>query len=161
MRYCKSTTESHPLSLRYPKHLRCINDIIKEEHGTILPFNQEVALNLDKVKEESNETNIKRHKSVDFVFGIKEDNQEFSVLVELKLDCKNPKNLREADLRDKIIDSKTLLFGSGIPIYNEYFFVFNDVFFAKEEFRRVISVKLMSSKGKVVNINELMQNFFV
>ena len=161
MKYCKSTTESHPLSLRYPQHLRRINNIIEEEHGTIFPFNQEVALNLDKVKNESDDTNIKRLKSVDFVFCIKEQSQEFSVLVELKLDCKNPRNLSEGELRDKIKDSKLLLFGSGIAVHSEYIFVFNDVFFAKEEFKRVISAKLMSSKGKVVNISELNQNFFV
>ncbi|MEI8203821.1 MAG: hypothetical protein WCH34_12445 [Bacteroidota bacterium] len=160
MNYCKSTTESHPLTLNYSHHLKNINDIIKEEHGTIFPFKTEVALALDKIKNEASDINIKKHCSVDMVFVIKDKNYTFQVLVELKLDCKRATNLKGSELNDKIRDSKVLLFGSGIPIYNEYCFVFNDELLGKEEMNRILSYKLNHAKGIAMSVNELKQTFF-
>lgn len=158
MKYCQITTASHPLSVRFPQYLEQINNIIISEHGTYQPFNDEVALMLDKVKDDSENKDIKRYKSMDMVLGVKDRTSALSLLVEFKLDCKNAINLSESDCRDKIKHSKILLFGSGIPVHNKYIFVFNDPILQVS--RRIISNKLNNASGEVLSIDELKAEYF-
>src|ERR1039457_5423234 len=153
MKYCQPTTQAHPLAERYPQYLNNINTIIREEGGTNRPFNTEVALKLDKIKECSDDINITHMKSMDMVLGIKDGTNSLSLLVEFKLDCKNARNLKEGELREKIKDSKILLFGSGIPVHNRYVFIFNDELLENES-RRIISYKLTNANGEPLSIDE-------
>jgi len=158
MKYSQLDTESHPLSNSYPQFLSSINSIILQEKGTIQPFQNEVALKFDKIKESSDDKDILCMKSVDMVLVIKENNNLLTLLVEFKLDCKNAVNLSESELRDKIKHSKKLLFGSGIPIHNQYIFVFNDNLLNSS--RRIISLKLSNASGVVLSINDLKALYF-
>jgi len=88
MKYCKKNTEKHPLSINYPQYLNKINDIIKNENGTHQPFNNEVALKLDEIKESSENKDVKNMKFMDMVLGMKDGTTSLSLLVELKLGCK-------------------------------------------------------------------------
>ena len=159
MKYCKHTTESHPLSRSYPQFLNSINSIIKEEHGTHFPFNAEVALELDKIKNSCQDKKMMHNKkSMDMVIGVKDGDNSMTLLVEFKLDCKQAINLKGGDLLDKINDSKLLLFGSGIHVHNEYVFVFNDKLL--NESRRVISSRLTHPNSIVLSIDDLKRKYF-
>ncbi|OFX26535.1 MAG: hypothetical protein A2033_00025 [Bacteroidetes bacterium GWA2_31_9] len=159
MKYCQQTTLSHPLSKRFPQHLSEINLIIREEGGGEYPFNKEVALKLDKVKDSSENPHIKKMKSMDMVLGIKDENNNLSsLIVDFKLDCKNAVNISESDCRDKIKHSKILLFGSGISVYNKYVFIFNNALL--EISRRIISQRLTNASAEVLSINEFKANYF-
>lgn len=158
MKYSQLDTQSHPLSKSYPHFLCSINSIILQEKGTIQPFQNEVALMFDKIKESSGDKDISGMKSMDMVLILKANINLLTLLVEFKLDCKNAVNLSESELRDKIKHSKKLLFGSGIPIHNRYIFVFNDNLLNLS--RRIISSKLHNASGDVLSVNELKAKFF-
>jgi hypothetical protein len=161
MKYCPITTRSHPLSVSFPQYLENINTIIETEGGTLQPFTNEVALLLDKIKDCSDKTLIKGHKSMDMVLGLNDHTHlnPFSLLVDLKLNCKGTKSLSDSDCKDKIRHSRLLLFGSGIPVYHRYVFIFSDKLFINES-RSVISRRLNNPFADVLNINEFKLNYF-
>jgi len=159
MRYNQIATESHPLALRYPKHLQNINAIIVREGGMIQPFTNEVAINLDEAKRNSDNTDVKEMCSMDMLLEISNQNDTvLSLLVEFKLDCKNAQNISEKEYRKKIRHSKILLFGSGIPIHHKYVFIFNDNLLNLS--RRIISQRLTNAFAEVLSIDEFKTNYF-
>ncbi|MFA7360468.1 MAG: hypothetical protein WC139_05465 [Candidatus Kapaibacterium sp.] len=159
MKYCKQSTEEHPLCKMFPSYLESINTIINNEGGTHQPFNDEVALNLDKIKSNSGNTHIKKMKSMDMVICvIDNDDKVHSLLIDYKLNCNGTKSLSDGDCRDKIKHSTIILFGSGIPIYNKYVFIFKDELL--EQSRSIISRVLNNATIEVLNINEFRTNYF-
>ena len=167
MKYCHDTTVNHPLSIRFPQHVDTINNIIaseskKEKEIQPQPFTKEVGLLLDNVKDEvnnsSNDSYLKGMHSVDMVLGMKNDDSKLSLLVEFKLGCNNPINIKEGECRDKINDSKILLFGSGIPIHNKYIFIFN--YKILQEAKRIVSQRLANASGEVLGIEEFKSKYF-
>jgi hypothetical protein len=161
MRYHKKTTISHPLSISHPQHIEQINTIIRNEGGTIFPFtNNEVALNLDKVKKNSTNNDINRMKSMDIVIGLNNTsgNSPLSLLVDFKLNCNGTKSISDGDYKDKIKHSKILLFGSGMPVHNKYVFIFKDSLINQS--RSIISRILNNPLTDVLKINEFKTKYF-
>ena len=167
MKYCQYTTESHPLSKRYPQYIEHINSIILEEtlpenkNKINQPFSHEVALKLDTVKKYSENPDISKLKSMDMVIGLKkEDNILSSLLVDFKLNCKGTKSLTDSECKDKIKDSKVILFGSGLPVYSSYVFIFNNEYLSKNEARNEISRKFNNRTIEVLSIDEFRAKYF-
>jgi len=163
MKYCHQTTTSHSLSARYPQYLEAINKIISNETTAEnllkinAPFNNEVALKLDKVKAE--DENVKDFKSMDIALGMNNGEKKM-LLVDLKLNCNGAKSLSQNDCTNKIRGSKIILFGGGIPVHNTYIYVFNNQYLAKAEARHDISRKLSNRSVEVLSIDELNERYF-
>jgi len=130
MKYCQTTTENHPVS---SKHFSCIENInlllTNEGHiGTAVLFiNDEVVLNLDCVEAiiALNDDDRERNKSMDFSFGIANDDKsiQLMVLAELKLNSLNPNHIRMDHLKEKVAGS-ILALTNSIHIYANYIFIF-------------------------------------
>ena len=123
--YCKTTTESHPLSLKHKDCLKGINEIIFQEGGKKNIFeHHQTALDLDDI-----EVKLKypeRRSTMDMSFGISVDTKNPKmVLVDLKFNHKSAKTLGKYDLESKINGSLDLL-SRDIQILGEYYFIFND-----------------------------------
>lgn len=159
MKYCQRTTLSHPLSIRFPQHIENINAIIKREGGSYLPFNNEIALNLDMVKKNSGNKHIEAMKSMDIVLGIvDEHNTVSSLLVDFKLNCNGTRSLKDGDCKDKIKHSKILLFGSGVSVQCKYIFIFNDNLL--NESRSILIRVLNNPSAEILSVKELKTAYF-
>ena len=88
--------------------LESIREILYSEHyrGRQCPFNEEIALNLDKVEIRLKKGNV-RDKTIDFVVGLEKD---WLLLVEAKLGVENVDNIAKT-ICEKIAYSKALLQG--------------------------------------------------
>jgi hypothetical protein len=130
MKYCKNTTQNHPISL---SHIGCIEDInsllLNEGYDGIegLFVNHEVVLNLDCVEASMalNDGDRERNSSMDFTFGIANDDQsvKLMVLAELKLNSLNPNHIRREQLEKKVSSSKRIL-NIDVYIHNNFIFIF-------------------------------------
>jgi hypothetical protein len=167
MKYCRRTTESLPLSIQFRKWLQkmtiIISNNIKAQNlyriNNNFVFVDEVALNLDEIKNNSGNKDIEKYKSVDMVLGMKDEHGDKRLLlVELKLNCNGIKSLSQ-ECKGKIEDSKVLLFGGGIPIHNKYVFIFNNTLLLSQA-RSVISRQLTNPYAEVLSIDELKSNYF-
>jgi hypothetical protein len=160
MKYDRDLTVHHPLSVRYPQHLENIDQIVLDEGGTQQIFNDEVALNLDKVKTNSGEREIARLKSMDMVVGLNNNpgTNPQTLLVDFKLRVNGIRSINTGDCKDKIIDSKLLLFGSGISVYSKYLFIFNDQLI--QQFRSIIIRGLQNPFAEVLTIDEFKNEYF-
>lgn len=129
MKYCKITTESHPISLAHPTCIEDINLLLVNEgyDGTLVLFNSnEVVLNLDCVETKiANDEAKARSRSMDFSFGIANGDKSIKlmVLVELKLNQKNPNWVKREYLEEKVAGS-ALVLKNDIHIYANYIFIF-------------------------------------
>ena len=130
MKYCRITTENHPVSLTYSDCIEDINALLVKE-GHITPpltfTNAEVVLNLDCVEARLAliQGNKDKNKSMDLTFGIANNDRsiQLMVLVELKLNNSNPNNVRRDHLAEKVAGS-FLSLTKVIPIYANYIFIF-------------------------------------
>lgn len=155
MKYDQNVTKSHPLSKSYPTCLESINDVIHNEGGKFSPFQNEVALNLDKIKEIQHLDNMC---SMDITFGISFRNNQKMLLVEFKLRCTVPTSLKNDNCRNKIRDSITILSDCGIQIHNKNVFIFNDKLLKQS--RNILSRVLLIPSAEVLSINELKEKYF-
>ena len=167
MKYCQNTTVSHPLSKKYPQCLDKINSIILDEtepenrDKINQPFSYEVALKLDKVKECSENSDLKRMHSMDMVLGMKDINNILSsLLVDFKLNCKGIRSFKNSMCNDKIRDSKLILQDSGLAIHYSYVFIFNNEYLSKNEARNEISRRFKNGPIEVLSIDEFKANYF-
>ena len=144
MKYCKTTTQNHPVSLAHKICLEDINTLIIEEgYSETNPLftNNEIVINLDKAKKIiAKSKGINEEKSVDMAFGLTHGDSSTNemLMVELKFNyVNNLKNLKMDSLKGKIRDSKNLL-TELVPISNEYIFIFktNHIEEAKNKFFR-------------------------
>jgi hypothetical protein len=160
MKYCLDSTRSHPLSIRFPRYLKEINTIVRDEGGDEQLFDTEVALNLDKVKENSENPDVKKLKSMDMIVAVRPTLTEepSSLMVDFKLECRGTKGLKDGHCRDKIRHSKLLLFGSGVPVHNRFVFIFNNNLI--QESRSVLSRVLNNPSTDVLSLNEFKTIYF-
>ncbi len=129
MRYSLANTTNHSLALADGSILIDLNTLIKREGflGTIPFFNKnEIVMDLDLAEEHiSDAANRPALKSMDMAFGLSNDNATVAkmLLVELRLNYRNPNNLDRAELEGKVAGSSRLL--SNIPpISRKDIFVF-------------------------------------
>lgn len=130
MKYCKATTQNHPVSLAHQICLEDINMLIVEEgysETNLLFTNAEIVMNLDKVKKIiAKSENRDEEKSMDMAFGLVNTDSSYNemLMVELKFNYENNlRNLNVNDLKEKIIGSKNIL-TEVVPVSNDYIFIF-------------------------------------
>lgn len=167
MKYCRITTMNHPTSLAHPSCIEDINALLLTEGdiGTGALFtNDEVVLNLDCVEAKIAfyDGDRERNKSMDFSFGIANDERsiQLMVLAELKLNSLNPNSIRREHLEEKVTASINVL-TNAIDIYANYIFIFrND---KKEEARsRFFRMNpKIPNEYLVMDLEELYYNFFL
>lgn len=139
MKYSKEVTETHRLGCLHKDCLQLISSCFKDEGGKGILFCQnETCINLDKIEK-------KQHKSspqatMDITIGI-EDSSKKMLLVELRFNYKNPKNIGKQEILNKIDHSKALL--SGCAVHPEYIFIFKENFKnqARSHFNRLFTGK--------------------
>lgn len=160
MKYDRNLTVNHPLSVGYPQYLERINQIVLDEGGTQQIFNGKVALNLDKVKTNSGQRDISRLKSMDMIIGLNNTpgTNPHTLLIDFKLRCNGIRSISTGDCKEKIKDSKLLLFGSGISVYNKYLFIFNDQLI--QQFRSIIIRGLQNPFAEVLTVEEFRNEYF-
>lgn len=128
MKYDKQKTINHPVSATYPCCIQDFNEVVKNEDESLsqIPnlLNDVDVLNLDYAKDKKSiEVGEERPKSMDITFAISENNDSEMVLVDFKLNVRNPNTLKKDGLERKVSDSIVFL-GNSIPIHNQYVFVF-------------------------------------
>lgn len=165
MKYCRITTENHPVSLT---HIGCIEDInhllVNEGHvgAAALFTNGEVVLNLDCVEalialREARE----RSRSMDFSFGIANEDQSIRliVLAELKLNHQNPNHVRREHLEEKVAGS-ILALTNAVHIYANYIFIFRSDKKEEAKSRFFRMNPRIPNEYLVMDLQELHYNFF-
>lgn len=132
MKYDKQKTISHPVSITYSCCIQDFNEVVKNEDDelnakqyTCVFLSSVEVLNLDCAKDKKYpiEVGKERPKSMDITFAISENNDSEMVLVDFKLNVRNPNTLKKDGLERKVSDSIVFL-GNSIPIHNQYIFVF-------------------------------------
>jgi hypothetical protein len=164
MKYCRITTENHPVSLACPD---CIEDIsallLKEGHITLFAFtNDEVVLNLDCVETLLALKGVRdKRKSMDMTFGIANDDRsvQLMVLVELKLNHLNPNNVKRDFLEQKVIESTAVL-SNSIHIYANYIFLFRSDRKEEAKNRFFRMNPKIPNEYLVMDVEELYDTFF-
>ncbi|MDR0863383.1 MAG: hypothetical protein LBO74_00440 [Candidatus Symbiothrix sp.] len=138
MKYCKDTTLHHHLVRRYQSEVELLKNIFVEEGGTATSFNDEKALNLDKIEiKRCAQEKSSLNPTMDFAMGISDFGKKGQMLlVELKFRIKHPLNLKKEDIESKIkysVDNlllhdtrickeKIVLFNKKVaPVANSYF----------------------------------------
>jgi len=159
MKYCKETTEQHPLSEKYPACLEQLKGCIKKEGGSGDLFSDDdICLNLDEVEKVMSTGN--REATMDVAIGLSEEKRNRQMLlVEFRFRYDKPSNIGKKEIEDKINHSKQLLLG-GVPINKDYVFVFSPkkVNEARSHFRRLFSGKKVSAL--VMEEKELHKTYF-
>ncbi|GIM61472.1 hypothetical protein CAPN008_15220 [Capnocytophaga canis] len=128
MKYNKTKTINHPLSVKYHCCLKDFNQVVFNEDDSLAALthfvNDVEVLNLDCAKDkEYFGENTEKPKSMDITFAISDVNKTEMILVDFKLNVKNPNNLTTEELVGKVDDSIELL-GSSVPIHSQYIFIF-------------------------------------
>ncbi|MCD8178243.1 MAG: hypothetical protein LUE98_12810 [Tannerellaceae bacterium] len=125
MKYCKRTTLTHPLSVQYPKEVELINQIFLTEGFKSYSFEEEVALNLDKIEIKKSK-GLSRKATVDLAIGISRVQRNAQILlVELKFEVKRPGNISKKEIEEKIKHSIELL-THVVPVSEKKVLLFND-----------------------------------
>jgi hypothetical protein len=158
--YCKETTENHQIALKYSDCIQKIDSVCIKDGAKRTCFTKEVCLNLDDYEVHNAKRNgTANQKTMDFCFGVKTPNDKKKiVLVELRLNYTNWRNISRKELDEKINHSKVIL--GQIPIIlNHYYFVFSPPIKnqAHNYLRRMYSNKNIVSG---IELNDLKQNYF-
>lgn len=124
--YCKETTENHQIALNYSDCIQKIDSVCIKDGAKRTCFTNEICLNLDDYEVHNAKRNgTANQKTMDFCFGVKTPNDKKKiVLVELRLNYTNWKNLRKNELDEKISHSKVIL-GQSPIILNHFYFIFS------------------------------------
>lgn len=110
MKYCEKTTIDHHLSRKYPKQLETINTIFTNEGLKQQIFNQERAINLDKIEIELCRGKCSLQPTMDFAIGLSKEGRNCQILlVELKLNVDIPANVTRKEIDDKVKHSVEML----------------------------------------------------
>ncbi len=159
--YCSTTTNNHKIASICPQCVQKINAVCIKDGAKHTCFTNEVCLNIDDF-----ETFLAQHekrdkqKTMDFSFGvnIENRNEQKMILVELRLNYTNWRNISKKELDDKINHSKVILGHSPI-ISNQYYFVFKSDL--KQQAHNHLR-RLYLNRNFVfgVDLNELKNNFF-
>lgn len=127
MKYCKHTTENHPLSRRHTSELELINEIFKREGLRKEFFVEEVALNLDKVEScRCIRDRRSPESTMDMAIGLnKNDRICKMLLVDAKFNVSNPINLEKKEI-DKKIKYSIALLSQDMPIHESRILLFKN-----------------------------------
>lgn len=135
MKYCKTTTENHPLATQYPHCVEELNSIFANEGytGEGVLFNQEqTGINLDSIEEERSKSLPRQRgsigKSIDFTFGVNNTStdEKYMVLTELKLNHVDVRrNLKYEEIEGKITASLRTI-ADDTEVLHQYYFLFSD-----------------------------------
>ncbi len=132
MKYCKITTENHPIAKQYSDCVEALNSIFTNEGfiGECVLFEQEqTGINLDSVEISiSSSEGRNKEMSVDVVLGVKtpETDERYMVLTELKLrQTKANRNPSITDIDGKIAGSLATL-GNSVTVTDRYYMLFSD-----------------------------------
>lgn len=118
MTYSENVTTSHPLAQRYQILL---DAALRKEGARNTPFTTEKCIDLDKYETERSRGRDKG-KSMDFMTGL--SNRQM-LLIEAKLEVKEPINLKKAELEGKIRQSLDILREHEYEIAREKVFLFS------------------------------------
>lgn len=120
MEYSQVLTEQvHPLR-KYAEHL---NGLMRIEGGKGLMPEHMFGINLDKV--EKSMGRVPNLPTMDVAIGVSDGGKKKRMLlVELKLNCKNPNNLKREDFDGKIANSVQLISFEGAGIHTIKYFLF-------------------------------------
>jgi len=122
--YSPTKTLEHPIASKYPRCVENICDIVKEEGATSTNFSDEKAINIDKVERALIQQEQRDPLStMDMSFAITNGKSTNMVLVEMRLNYKNPENISKREIDAKIKHSKNILTHSAV-IHGCYYFVF-------------------------------------
>lgn len=158
MKYSKTLTEAHPLCCQYKECLQPLSHCMKTEGGKGLLFcNEETCLNLDKLEKVLSKKILQA--TMDLTIGLSSNQKSIQMLlVELRFNYRNPKNIGKQEIIDKITHSKELLVGN--TIYPEYIFIFNDNVYnqARNHFFRLFNAK--KTNCRIMTENEFYDLFF-
>lgn len=122
MKYSKEVTETHRLSCQHKDCLQLISDCFTQEGGKGNLFCQnETCINLDKIEKKQHKNSPQA--TMDITIGIEASSKKM-LLVELRFNYKNPKNIGKQEILDKIVHSKDLL--SDCAVHSEYIFIFKE-----------------------------------
>lgn len=158
LQYCEISTRTHPCALEFETCVQEIGAICKAEGARSNPFNHEICINLDAVEENrAKRHKTERQKTMDLCFAVKNGKTKM-VLVELRLNYNNVKNIREREMRQKIDCSRGLIKHEP-TILDKYFFVFrtNIIHQAESRLRRFNSNR---SNWVGLDLNRLKKLFF-
>lgn len=165
MKYDRIKTITHPLSVKYHCCLKNFNQVIFNEDDSLLTVKNYLTdtevIDLDCAeKERCLPTNIPRHKTMDITFAVSDNAKTEMVLVDFKLNVKNPDNLTTAELVGKVTGSINLL-GHTAPIHNQYIFVFqpNKKAQAENKLYRRMNGKIPNNY-KATNLQDLIKKYF-
>ncbi len=165
MKYCRKSTINHNIALSHNSCLQNINTLIIDEGylGTDLFFtNEEIILNMDRA-----ETifapleNRLQKKSMDMAFGIKSPDSINTkmLMVELRLNYKNPNNLNRAEIEEKVEGTSRIL--SNIPaIYKLYIFIFKTEQLEEAINRLYRMIPKINTNYVVMDIHQLKEKYF-
>ena len=167
MKYCKTTTQSHPIAVTYIDSLVDFNALIIDEgyNGVALFKNDEVVINLDKAEAllAIAENNREKNKSMDSAFCVTKNDRKQVVMVEYKFRVENPNNLIREDLVGKVEGSLSVINKNNIydDIFYEYYFVFYSEI-VDEAFSRLrrIYPEIDKQKYIAVDIHAIKIKFF-
>ncbi len=127
MKYNRDSTINHELVQKYPNCLQDFDEIIFNDDDSLdskpNDFNNVKVINLDDVEisVSREQNNRQRNKTMDTTFVISNENKEEMLLVELRFNYTNLKNLKLSELKGKIEGSCLLL---NDLIHEKYIFIF-------------------------------------
>lgn len=160
MKYCRDTTNNHPICRRYPKTLYSLNKLLRKDGAKKDWFGTENVVNLDEL-----EIITKRggrgdeNRTMDFCMGVSVNQKSSQMLMtEIRLNYKKPENIGKKELMDKISYSKTLL-TQDIPIAKEKVFLFNDNCISQAK-RHIYSLFNNNPNVIVCTTKEFKERFF-
>lgn len=162
MKYCKQLTDNHIVIKEFPSVLKNLNAILIEEGCTLnssFSSSNANAIDGDKLEEFiSKKENKSKSKSMDLVFGIKNNLISKFQLVELKLNCTTFHFLNKNSFLEKVSGTQKALGGNNFN--SDYYILFNDKFLqqAKKHLFR-INPKL-NNKFKAIDVEGLYSKFF-
>jgi len=165
MKYSNIITRNHPISLLYSTCLEDINIlIVRDGYTGVTPLftNNEIIINLDISEGRvASKENRSPNKSMDMAFGIANSDSSIRqmLMVELRFNYVNMKNLTRLELTGKVMGS-TLVLGNTIPICGDFIFIFQPNLKAQAKNRFFRMDPKIGSNYIIKDIYELKAEYF-
>ena len=164
MKYCSELTKNHNIVKEYPLILREIKQILIDE-GFVMsntsPFfsNTDTVIDGDKLEElVAISEGRNKNKSMDLVFGIKNNSNHKYQLVELKLRSTTFYHLDKSSFLGKVLGTKNAL--GGNEINSDYYIVFQDTVIQQARRYLFRANPRLNNQFKAVNVGGLYAKFF-
>ncbi|WP_455954944.1 hypothetical protein [Alistipes shahii] len=159
MKYCKETTQTHPIYIAHPNCRCAIHKIIIDEGGCdkVKVFGDEPVINIDAV-ERCLAMREKREQrpTMDIAFGVSEDRRNRGiVLIDFKYRHKSFKRISKNDLMDKVQGAIDIL-GNTPCIMPPYLFVVQPNLL--NEARNHLSRRLFNNSPKLDTMYQVIDN---